>query len=685
MKDNKELKVILEHIIDKNNIYDQIIYENFVTNSLSYLKKIMSPNKTDINTINKNQKNNLEIENNLLIGKPISELHEKIENDLQKFGFKSDKINLKIKLTNLQKMINYIQKSENIKKMDNQQKYLFIVSLLTKSFMKELKSIIQDEYNVPNNDTYIIEGIGRTKSNVLSVINKLSMTARLGILIITAASSIFAFSFGSEISADISNIPQKVKDGVGAMFGTASVPEDVTDLVDAKITDIGSKIENKEAELEKIPGVPEASVKGTSFSSQLTKLQNDLKDSTLDAVKKAKIEADIEILQKEIEKNDKIIENLQKTTKTEISKLKNKQKTISSIKEILTKDTSAFAETELQKAKDAIKTDFLTFLKKQFDSNKTFLDELNSDRYYDFDSGKTGLNNEKNRKLKINELEKNNEIIGAYGQKIKSIADGTDSEFNKIMTPKEVRACYVMMKIYEDNKDYINCLDVVDDSGNYRNSDTVIKSIKFNPKVMEGYNEFLIKVKRGGIVNIINDLKKQTAGLTDNEKKMYLNRLDTVANNFANMDEEKLQANLDFFTITYLIAEKDVKAVDSMMAQSKEMNDAKNYFTDNFYSLKVTINDKGGFEVSRKFGVGMFKKANPKTSLSDKEIGDVLKAVVNEKGSAFGQKYAEANKKEGTLGFGGKEYKPTITLVESSSRKWDSLLSVIEENYFKRS
>ena len=647
MKDNSELKVILEDIF----INEDVLLEVNLSSAWKSLTSFISKNKTNLNADLNAEK--MEIKADQKEIQKGNDVNSIIKNQNKVFP-KTIKINPLI--------VQQIKtKYNNSKPKPN--KLQLIVMIASALFMAIKKN---EDIIVTTESSEKSVGIrGTTKKITFSII-----------ALITGICSIYYSVTGEKISA--MEVAKMLQDSTVKtftdMFDADLVPSNINDIL-VDVTDKSSeRIKQIDTEKENLPSARTALLKQTSYDSSISNLKTQLASATDDA-QKQKIQKDIDDFQKLSKENKKILDKLYYSLDQEQNKLEKTKLVAKNLTEALGTDDKAFTQTLRKEVISDIKVKALEKITSNFVENEKNIAELKTPKRYDLASGKATLNNEKERARVLKNLEYYNYKMALFNYILNKLDPEKPETFSTLMTESELNKCAVVIA-YSSSKEKnlqsgIGCTNLINDKGEWIDFQNIGDFINVNKKQLsESYNKVLNFYYPTGFQSWLKDAKNDKIDYTtdDNKKKMK-SGISTIVDNLQGKTIEEAQQDLNFWKIMYQLAKSDTD-VRAAVSVKKQLDNYKQWVSNTAF---------------RQDQIKEYIKNNMGKKVKKSEIPSVTKQINLALSGTF--KFTNVESDPNSVQQNEVEQALTVLdlITESSSRKWDSLLSVIEENYFKRS
>ena len=692
MKDNNQLKVILENIIQEKEINkkDDIINENVI---LNYIKEKMFP------VVQKNAQNiETDFKNDLI---EISRLKSTSQfvNYLNKLG--SDITNEKgEKLTFSEKGISG-QKS-NFEKMSIPQLWSLATQMITlsfKQFSDKEKVAVEEGIEKIEEFVYYNEGISRSPMGVIKdagksikeKINSLNITKKQ-LLMIIAFVTFFGGTAATKLFSDTS-IPDAIKNIFSKDVTVDVVSAANVKLYKDKIVEIKASADTKKVELPNVPGVKEKETLKGALENQLKTL--DPNNPNIDVLKKG-------IQEYEDQKNE-----LQKDLLDEINNIENSAE----IGDAALKVSQLNKDNFLRNVKDRVISDLksknLENIKNSYKNNNTKLEKLYKiaggtllpeidDDYAKISTSKQELAKKIAKILKaqdnlkdfFDKLDKLNDknyntVLPGFDEELQlkcAIAGTLDENFNPI------DCTTLTLSKTEKDKDGNVILELVPDED--------ITKVTFNPKTIDdGYKKAIVEMaKFPGFDDLVKNIKdKITPGKKGEDKKLSPEDLDNFEKKLlelAKTNKNKLTAiKIQNLVYSKIILDRISEINSVKMAKVQKDKDGKiQTYLSSFEVLQSLVSFENG-----KLTVDLNKTPEtvrlalqlPLNSVSKGDIKGAVTKVMRDKPD-FGDTLSKKYSTKGGLFSKDKIVDKDITFIgESAKKSLNGLISVIEENYFK--
>lgn len=651
MKDNSELKVILEDIF----INEDVLLEVNLSSAWKSLISFISKNKTDLNAdLNAEKMEITAGQKKIQKGNDV----DSIINNQNKVFPKTIEIDplivkqIKIKYNNSEPKPNKLQ---------------LIVMIASALYMaiKKNKDIIVSTESTESSEKSV--GIRETTKKITFSI----------IALITSICSIFYSVTGEKISA--MEVAKMLQDSTiktfADMFSADLVPSNINDIL-VNVTDKSDKrIEQINTEKENLPSARNPLLSKSSYDSSISNLESQLAAAT-DVAAKEKIQKDIDDFQKLSKENKKILDRLYYSLDQEQNKLEKTKLVAKNLTEALGTDDKAFTQTLRKEVISDIKVKALEKITSNFAENEKNIAELKTTKRYDLDSGKATLNNEKERARVLKNLEDSNYKMALFHKILNKLDPEKPDTFSSLMTENELNKCAVVIA-HSSSKEKnlqtgIGCTNLINDKGEWIDFENIEDFIRINKgQLNKSYNQVLDFYYPTGFQSWLEKAKNEKIDYTtdDNKEKMK-SGISAIVDNLQGKTIEEAQKDLNFWKIMYQFAKSDTD-VRAAVSVKKQLDDYKRWISDSAFRQ-----DKIKQYITSNIGQKKVKKS---------EIPSVTKQINLALSGTFKFTNVESDPNSAQKG----EVEQALTTLEligeSSSRKWDSLLSVIEENYFKRS
>jgi hypothetical protein len=659
MKDNKQLEIILESMIEDESYY--VLLNEGVMDSIKRFfttdtkNQELKSEKTMFNQLFNKLKN--KIKNADDVAEYFNDLTKDLRNkEGKKLKFVPDAIN---------------SMKNSLKNEDDNTQLLTIFKVIQTIFTKY--GIEDGRGNIIKVEPKQVQGEGVMLSPTFYVKRVLSSAARATLkikMVITLA----------------------ILCGLSALFADKEVIQSFTDKLTGsqkdlpainvdKFTEIATQMDAektaKEGELDTVDGV------------SALKITNELLDKKIEALEKADPNnPTIESLKKVAEGNTSAIKELQKGVQAEIDSLAMSSTILNSVIDFAKLDQEEYLNKIRQGTLNNLKSKNVEPLSNAHDANidkitvalkleKGTIDPLKSDSDY------VELNNQTVRKKAINDITISNINLLSFIKLLKGLKDTdvklpgfddttllkcgiigiVDAEFNPIdCTNYKVKDGDELVEVNPEKVTKISFNgNRVNQKYNETLKDIVDKIPEFDSLVSEATNLINKKDKDGNSIEV-----------TDDQIAAYKAKIKDIGKKYKLKDLAKVQ------NIIYLNAViNKIKQIENIYKQAQQFRaeaDLVSHFKNTASSFlqvkdgKLVFNALEAVKKVKESKVGDFNEDQVKKAMKEAiKDPEVLKPYT--KGGGF---FSEK-----------KSVGPEEVNFESNSRKWDSLFSVIEENYFK--
>jgi hypothetical protein len=655
MKDNKQLEIILENIlISDPYFYDENIVTDFIKNKVfDKIKSYIDKNKDEITKLNTELKSEKSLGTSKKGQEAINKAIDKNWNSLT-----GDSLQISQSKISTLKGKSFAEVMINI--YDN-----LIKSQQRKNLKFDPKSPEFSSFDLNEiNGKYVYD---EKVSNVFGAIGTKAKVAISAFLISLVVWTVL----GNPVGATEKFLP-KVSETISGLVSSVK-GNDISAQQEKLLVDSGEEAKVEAGKLEKelpsLKGVPEEDTKIKVLKSGKTGLTPDQE----------------KVIDEEISKHEAIKDNLQKETKLKIKSYKTRGKIYDSIKKISKLDKKEVAKVI---EKDMAQKIFNVVSEK---INKGF--EENEKNILELETGKRASNlkdplrdikaDPAKAKQVIKKLQKSNKIMAEYSKAIENFdSDDSDTYIGLGLTHRQLQLCAVINSFDKFELDGetvemfpIDCTNLVDSNGNLLKLDSLEKSIEVNPQLEAMFLKKINDFEAIGLINLSKTLKKAFSGkeLTDAEYKSVKEQINKEITAKSDMlskkySPEEIDNLLDFWNTVYAVASdsidsfknqpsktKDKKYEDKLSDSEFRLKEIHNYFASSTDLWKSYNSNKNDEELAKFFNLGKGVNSSQNKILPN-EIPRAKTKYLN---------------------------KGQVQIAENSVRKWDSLLSVIEENYFK--
>jgi len=659
MKDNKQLEIILESIlISDPYFYDENILTDFMKNKVfDKIKSYMDRNKDEIVKLNRELKSEKNLGNSEKGQKAINAAINKNWNSLtgDSLEFNFNKFTTAKTKSFADLMINIY--SNLIKRMQKES-----LELDSKALEPQLSSFNFNEIN----GKYVYD------EKVTNVIGNFGVKIKVAISAFLISLVIWTV-LGNSVGATEKFLPevkQTFSDLVGSVTGKTTSAQMDQLLVDGG-SDAKAQYLKLKGELPTVTGVPETDLKIDTLKKGKTGLTPDQE----------------KVIDEEIDKYEAIKDNLQKETKLKIKSLETEEQIYDSIKKI-SKTNKKEAAKALEKAiAKKIHDTVSEKIKSAYTANEVVITDLEPlKRATSLDDVRARLKaNPEEAKRVIRKLKIANEKMAEYNEKITKFDENDSTTYIALgFTHRQLQLCAVVNAFekfeQEDGKEIeafsIDCTNLVDSNGKLVPFDSLEKSIGPSPELENMFRKKIADFEAIGLIDLSNKLQEAFDGkkLTDEEYEKIKEKIDKEVKNKSSKLSQKYsdsQRNriLRFWDTVYAVASGPINSIKNQPSKAKD-NKYEDKLSDSEFRLKEIHNYFAS-------GTDLWKSYNDKDK-TDEQLAtyfNLAKGVNSSQNKILPNEISRAKTKYLNKG--------QVQIAENSVRKWDSLLSVIEENYFK--
>ena len=690
MKDNNELKVILENIIKKQHVIEENIFMKHVTDKIL---PVAEKNAANINVDFKDDiKEIFKIKNVSQLVEYLTELMSGITNS------KGETV-----IFDKEELSTYKSKMQGASVSE----ILKMSSLLSAYIFKQLSekqqvTVLKESLEVTEEFIYYNEGVSRGISGIVGDIGKsikqkitsLQMTKKQMLLGLALA----VFFGGSIVTKAFADTP--IAEIIKKAF-TTDVKDDTKfsdsniKLFGDKIAEISKEAEEAEKELPNVPGVAEKETLQKALKTQVSTLDPSSKEVTVlnDAIKKYE---------------DEKLE-LQKELRNEINDLENSAEIGTAVVEVAQFNEKDYLINVKDNVISGLKSKNLKNIEASYDSNNKELETLSKLRENIMSKKINSLGiKDQYAKIQNNQGELDKEIssyLKAQGF-LKEFFDKLDrlddNNYNTVLPgfSEELMLKCAIAGTLDENFNPIDCT-TLSKTGKDKDGNVILEpvpnkevtKVTFDPKNIDvGYQKAIVEMNNfpgfNELVNFVRpkillDKDGKTPSLTDDDLKNFEKRIKNVAkSNKKKLSKTKIQ-NLVFSKI---ILER-INAINgaNVAKAQKNKDDKISTYLSSIDVLRSLVSEKDG-----KLSVDLNsapEKVRLALGLSNNSVtkGDVKTAFSSVQQNLLDQ-LSKENSTSGGVFTKGKTVEAKITFIgESTKKDLSGLISVIEENYLKRS
>ena len=659
MKDNKQLEIILENIlISDPYFYDENIVTDFIKNKVfDKIKSYIDKNKDEITKLN----TELKLEKSLGASKKGQEaINRAIYKNWNSLTGDSLQVN-QTKISAL-KGKSFAEIMINI--YDN-----LIKSQQRKNLKFDPKSPEFSSFDLNEiNGKYVYD---EKVSNVFGAIGTKAKVAISAFLI----SLVIWTVLGNPVGATEKFLP-KVSETISGLVSSVK-GNDISAQQEKLLVDSAEEVKVKASESEKelpsLKGVPEEDTKMAALEKGKTGLTPDQE----------------KVINEEIAKHQSIKDDLQKETKLKIKSYKTQQKIYDSIKKISKLDKKEVAKVIEKDMAHKIFKVVSEKINSGFEENeKNILELERGTRASNLKDPLAAIKADPAKAKEVTrKLQKSNKIMAEYNEKLKNFdPDDSDTYIGLGLSHRQLQLCAVINAFdkFEQNGETvemfpIDCTNLVDSNGNLVKFDSLEKSIGVNPQLEAMFLKKINDFEAVGLINLSNKLKKAFSGkeLTDAEYKNVKEQINKEITAKSDMlskkySPEQIDNLLSFWDTAYAVASD---SVDSFKNQPSKTKDKK--YEDKLSDSEFRLKEIHNYFVGSEKNTDLWKIYNDENKTNEQlaTYFNLAKGVNSSQNKILPNEISRAKTKYLNKG--------RVQIAENSVRKWDSLLSVIEENYFK--
>ena len=654
MKDNKQLEIILENIlISDPYFYDENIVTDFIKNKVfDKIRSYMDKNRDEITKLNTQLKSEKSLGTSKKGQEAINQAIDKNWNSLT-----GDSLEINQTKISALKGKSFAEIMINI--YDN-----LIKSQTRKSLKFDSKSTDFSSFDLNEiNGKYVY---GEKVSNVFGTMGvkaKVAISAFLIALVIWTV-------LGNPVGATESFLP-KVSETISGLVASVK-GKDASAQQGKLLVDSGEEAKVEAGKLEKelpsIKGVPEEDTKMSALAKGKVGLTPDQE----------------RVIDEEISKHQSIKDDLQKETRLKIKSFETQQKMYNSIKKISESDKKEVAKLIKKDMANKIFKVVSEKINKGFEENEKIILELEKGtRATDLKDPLAAIKADPEKaKRVVKKLKNSNRIMAEYNEKLQTFnPDESNTYIGLGLTHRQLQLCAVVNafdKFEQDGQTVemfpIDCTNLVDSNGRLVSFGSLEGSIRVNPKLEAMFIQKINDFEAVGLINLSKILQKAFKGekLTDAEYKKLKEEINEEVKAKSvelskKYSSEQIDNLLSFWDTVYAIASDSVDSIKNQPSKAKD-NKYEDNLSNSDFRLKEVHNYFAGSP-----DLWKLYNSNEKTDAQLATTFNLANGVNKNKIEADDVSRAKTRHLK----------KGQVQVAENSVRKWDSLLSVIEENYLK--